>query len=279
MYLLLFSFIQYLKKKKKVPTQPNNSSSIWSCFLLDSNTTDAISLSRKDTPEPPTPGTKKVCHVFGGGDRGRSSVQSCRWRQEDREQGISAFLFTIVFHTQEKQSFTLLPRINTSGSKINIKRNSTSREFQHHLQISSCHQFTRKKGSGAPFDECIEGLGNGTLPVDRFHCSQICYTESVGKNSHRTATVKATRGQNKIIRELQGNAIRVAIKKKKDSTRKMLLIFIQAPRSWSEPKTKYNKSSNKSQTGPATMWPTKCSNTVSHFSYTPLMDTWSRPLL
>lgn len=27
-YLLLFSFIQYLKKKKKVPTQPNNSSSI-----------------------------------------------------------------------------------------------------------------------------------------------------------------------------------------------------------------------------------------------------------
>lgn len=217
--------------------------------------------------------------MFGGGDRGRSSVQSCRWRQEDREQGISAFLFTIVFHTQEKQSFTLLPRINTSGSKINIKRNSTSREFQHHLQISSCPQFTRKKGSGAPFDESIEGLGNGTLPVDRFHCSQICYTESVSKNSHRTTTVKATRGQNKIIRELQGNAIRVAIKKKKDSTRKMLLIFIQAPRSWSEPKTKYNKSSNKSQTGSATMWPTKCSNTVSHFSYTPLMDTWSRPLL
>lgn len=66
-----------------------------------------------------------------------------------------------------KLFFTLLPRINTSGSKINIKRNSTSREFQHYLQISSCPQFTGKKGSGAPFDESIEGLGNGTLSVDR----------------------------------------------------------------------------------------------------------------
>lgn len=207
-------------KKKIVPTQPNNSSSIWSCFLLGSNKTDAISLNRKDTPEPPTPGTKKVCHVFGGGDRGRSSLQSYRWRQEDREQGISAFLFTIVFHTQERQSFTLLPRINTSGSKINIKRNSTSREFQHHLQISSCPQFTRKKGSGAPFDESIEGLGNSTLSIDRFHCSQIRCTESMGKNSHRTATVKATRGQNKIIRELQGNAMSIAIKKKKRLNKK-----------------------------------------------------------
>lgn len=97
---------------------------------------------------------------------------------------------------------------------------------------------------------------------------QICCTQSMGKNSHRTATLKATRGQNKIIRELQGNAMRAAIKK--DSTRRVWLMFIQAPRSWSEPKTRYNKSSDKRQTGPATTWPTKCSNTASHFS---LMDT------
>lgn len=51
-------------------------------------------------------------------------------------------------------------------------------------------------------------LGNGTVPVNRFLAAHICYTESLGNDSHRSATVKATRGQSKISTELQGNAMR-----------------------------------------------------------------------
>lgn len=88
------------------------------------------------------------------------------------------------------------------------------RECVYHLQLAPTPSFQERRALAPPSHETVEVLGDGTVPVNRFLAARICYTESLGKDSHRSATVKATRGQSKTRTELQGNATRDTRKKK-----------------------------------------------------------------
>lgn len=164
-------------KKRKVPTQPNKSSSIRSCLLLGSNTTDIISLS----------GTHQNSQLCALG--GCSTVQ--RWwvsteRAWARHFCVPVYISIFKTHTHifwkellNYAWFCSLWGQTQVGSKMNVKRkrNPTSREFLHlQIKLAPAPSFQERRDLEPPLHESTEVLGSGTLPINR-DCTHLLKTK------------------------------------------------------------------------------------------------------